>query len=115
MQGEVSTVELVVPRCAGLDVAKDEVVACVRVPDGRGGRRQEVCTYPTFPAFTWGLGALADWLAAEAVTQVVLGGAGGYRPVLEAGVVCVGGAGFPAAVGQRPPRQDRAWAQDRRG
>jgi hypothetical protein len=33
-------VELVHPRCAGLDVAKDEVVACVRVPDlhlGVGG------------------------------------------------------------------------------
>jgi transposase len=79
MQGEVSTVELVVPRCAGLDVAKDEVVACVRVPDGRGGRRQEVRTYPTF---TSGLEALADWLAAEAVTQVVLEATGQYwKPV----------------------------------
>jgi transposase len=79
MQEEVSTVELVVPRCAGLDVAKDEVVACVRVPDGRGGRRQEVRTYPTF---TSGLEALADWLAAEAVTQVVLEATGQYwKPV----------------------------------
>jgi transposase len=79
MQGEVSTVELVVPRCAGLDVAKDEVVACVRVPDGRGGRRQEVRTYPTF---TSGLEALADWLAAEAVTQVVMEATGQYwKPV----------------------------------
>jgi hypothetical protein len=42
--GEVSTVELVYPRCAGLDVAKDEVVACARVPDGRGGRDQELRT-----------------------------------------------------------------------
>jgi hypothetical protein len=40
-------VELLVTRCAGLDVAKDEVVACVRVPVGKGGRRQEVRTYPT--------------------------------------------------------------------
>jgi hypothetical protein len=62
-------VELLVPRCAGLDVAKDEVVACVRVPDGQGGRRQEVRTYPTF---TSGLEALADWLTAEGVTQVVM-------------------------------------------
>jgi transposase len=58
----VSTVELLVPRCAGLDVAKDEMVACVRVPDGQGGRRQEVRTYPTF---SWGLGALADWWVLE--------------------------------------------------
>jgi transposase len=69
MREEVSTVELLVPRCAGLDVAKDEVVACIRVPDGQGGRRQEVRTFPTF---TSGLEGLADWLTAEGVTQVVM-------------------------------------------
>jgi hypothetical protein len=45
----VAVVELLVTRCAGLDVAKDEVVACVRVPAGKGGRRQEVRTFATFP------------------------------------------------------------------
>ena len=71
--------EMVVARCAGLDVAKDEVVACVRVPDGQGGRRQEVRTYPTF---TSGLEALADWLAAEGGTQVVLEATGQYwKPI----------------------------------
>jgi hypothetical protein len=40
----VAVGELLVTRCAGLDVAKDEVVACVRVPAGKGGRRQEVRT-----------------------------------------------------------------------
>jgi transposase len=75
----VSTVELLVARCAGLDVAKDEVVACVRVPDRHGGRYQEV---RTFPAFTSGLEALADWLAAEGVTQVVMEATGQYwKPV----------------------------------
>jgi transposase len=79
MQEEVSTVELLVPRCAGLDVAKDEVVACVRVPDGQGGRRQEVRSYPTF---TSGLEALADWLTAEGVTQAVMEATGQYwKPV----------------------------------
>ena len=62
MREEVSVVELLVARCAGLDVAKDEVVACVRVPGGQGGRRQEV---RTFSIFTSGLEALAGWLAAE--------------------------------------------------
>jgi transposase len=65
----VSTVELLVARCAGLDVAKDEVVACVRVPDGHGGRNQEVRTFQTF---TSGLEALADWLAGAGVTRVVM-------------------------------------------
>ena len=92
-------VELLVVRCAGLDVAKDEVVACVRVPDGGGGRAQEVRTFQTF---TSGLEALAGWLAAEGVTRVVIG----HRPVLEAGVVCAGGGRLRAAVGQRPARQD---------
>ena len=79
MREEVSTVELLVPRCAGLDVAKDEVVACVRVPDGQGGRRQEVRTFPTF---TSGLEALAGWLTAEGVTQVVMEATGQYwKPV----------------------------------
>jgi transposase len=72
-------VELLVARCAGLDVAKDEVVACVRVPDGQGGRRQEVRTFPTF---TSGLEALAGWLTAEGVTQVVMEATGQYwKPV----------------------------------
>ena len=71
--------ELLVARCAGLDVAKDEVVACVRVPDGRGGRVQEVRTFPTF---TSGLEALADWLTAEGVVQVVMEATGQYwKPV----------------------------------
>src|ERR687898_3421423 len=79
-------VELVVERAAGLDVGKDEVVACIRVPDpggagrGRGRRRQEVRTYPTF---TSSLEALADWLQAEGVTQVVMEATGQYwKPVV---------------------------------
>jgi transposase len=74
-------VELIVERAAGLDVGKDEVVACLRVPDpagagrGRGRRRQEVRTYPTF---TSSLEALADWLQTEGVTQVVMEATGQY-------------------------------------
>jgi transposase len=49
------------------------------VPDGRGGRDQEVRTFPTF---TSGLEALADWLAAEGVTQVVMEATGQYwKPI----------------------------------
>jgi transposase len=72
-------VELLVARCAGLDVAKDEVVACVRVPDGYGGRAQEVRTFSTF---TSGLEALAEWLAGEGVTRVVMEATGQYwKPI----------------------------------
>jgi transposase len=97
-------VELVVERAAALDVGKDEVVACIRVPDaagvgrGRGRRRQEVRTYPTF---TSSLETLADWLQAEGVTQVVMEATGQQ---LEADLVGAGRARVPAAAGQRPPR-----------
>ena len=71
-------------RAAGLDVGKDQVVACIRVPDPAGGgrrrRRQEVRTYPTF---TSSLEALADWLAAEGITQVVMEATGQYwKPIV---------------------------------
>ncbi|MGH8921556.1 MAG: IS110 family transposase, partial [Actinomycetes bacterium] len=66
-------------RCGGLDIAKDELVACVRGPAADGGRRQEVRTYPTF---TSGLEALADWLEAEGISQVVMEATGQYwKPV----------------------------------
>ena len=72
--------EVIYERCAGLDVGKDEVVACVRVPDGAGGRRQEVHTYPTFSS---GLESLAEWLQDHDVTQVVLEATGQYwKPVV---------------------------------
>jgi hypothetical protein len=41
----------------------------VRVPDGHGGRTQQVRRFQTF---TSGLEALAEWLAGEGVTQVVM-------------------------------------------
>ena len=40
--------DVVVERCAGLDVHKDTVVACVRAPDPHGGRLSEVRTFGTF-------------------------------------------------------------------
>ncbi len=68
--------ELLVERAAALDVGKDEVVACVRVPGPGGrGRRQEIRTYPTFTAT---LETLAEWLAAQGVTQVVMEATGQY-------------------------------------
>jgi hypothetical protein len=72
-------VELLHPRCAGWMSPKDEVAACVRVPDGRGGRAREVRTFPTF---TSGLEALVAWLAAKGVIQAVMEAIGQYwKPV----------------------------------
>ncbi len=76
---EVSVMDLLVERVAGLDVAKDEVVAAVRTPDGGGGRRQVIRTFLTF---TSGLEALAAWLAEERVSEVVMEATGQYwKPI----------------------------------
>jgi|SRR6478672_5966753 len=72
--------ELIVERCAGLDVGKDEVVACVRTPSPSGrGRCSELRTFVTF---TSGLEELADWLGASGVTEVVMEATGQYwKPI----------------------------------
>lgn len=68
--------DLMVERCAGVDVGKDEVVACVRTPDPSGkGRRKET---RTFNSFTSQLEAMADWFTAEGVTEVVMEATGSY-------------------------------------
>jgi transposase len=67
------------PRCAGLDVHKKTVVACVRRagPDGQDG--PEVRTFGTMTA---DLIALADWLDAEGVSHVAMESTGVYwKPV----------------------------------
>ena len=67
-------------RAGGLDVHKEQVTACVRVPgeDGRS-RRQEVQEFKTTVR---GLLALADWLKGYGITDVAMEATGVYwRPV----------------------------------
>ena len=64
-----------IERCAMLDVHKAQVTACVRVPDGDGGRRQEIREFRTTTA---GLITLADWLRSWAVTVVGMESTGVY-------------------------------------
>lgn len=67
--------ETVVARPAALDVHKQQVTACVRVPAGRGRREQHVAEFKTT---VQGLLALRDWLTAHAVTQVAMEASGVY-------------------------------------
>ncbi|MGH7746189.1 MAG: IS110 family transposase, partial [Candidatus Dormibacteria bacterium] len=64
-------------QCAGLDIGKKDLKACVRTPKpGRGrSRRQEIRTFATT---TNALLELRDWLVAEQVTLVVLEATGDY-------------------------------------
>jgi transposase len=67
--------DVVVERCAGLDVHRDNVVATVRVPGDR--RRWEQKTR-TFRATLPGLGELGEWLSGFAVTLVGMEATGVY-------------------------------------
>jgi transposase len=70
--------EVLHPRCAGLDVHKDGVVAAVRLAEA-GTVRSEV---RRFDATTPGLLALADWLAECGCTHVAMEATGVYwKPV----------------------------------
>ena len=60
--------DVVVERCAGLDVHRDNVVATVRYPSE--GRRRWLHKTRTFKATLAGLGELAEWLADFAVTLI---------------------------------------------
>jgi transposase len=68
-------VDRLIERCAMLDIHKSQITACVRVPDGAGGRRQEV---REFASTTAGLVTLADWLGSWAVTVVGMESTGVY-------------------------------------
>ena len=69
--------DLMVERCAGVDIGKDEVVACVRTPNPSGkGRRKQT---RTFSSFTSQLKVMADWFASEGVTEVVMEATGCCR------------------------------------
>jgi transposase len=71
--------DVIVDRCAGLDVHKDTVMAAVRSPGGSGRRAEVVREFSTFTA---DLVRLRDWLAEAGVSQVVMEATGVYwRPV----------------------------------
>lgn len=71
--------EVVVERCAFLDVHRDTAMACARTPDGHGGRREEVREFATT---TGELLALSDWLIERRVTLVGMEATGVYwKPV----------------------------------
>ena len=72
--------DVLIERCAGIDIGKHEVVACVRTPDRKGrGRRKQT---RTFSSFTGALEEMAAWFAAEGVTDIAMEATGSYwKPV----------------------------------
>ena len=71
--------DVVVERCAGIDIGKRTVTVTVRSPDGRGGRRQRTRTFGTVTAEVL---ALRDWLAGERVGVAAMEATSDYwKPV----------------------------------
>jgi transposase len=71
--------ENIFPRCAGLDVHKETVEACVRRLEPGGRLHQETRPWGTM---TRDIQAMADWMAAQGVTHVAMESTGVYwKPI----------------------------------
>jgi transposase len=102
-------------RCAGLDVHKDTVVACVRVVSD-GAVNSEVRTFDTT---TPGLLALSAWLAESGCTHVAMEATGVYwKPVWhvlsdgEVTLILANAAHVKNVPGRKTDVADAAWLAD---
>jgi transposase len=104
--------EVVYPRCAGLDVHKKTLVACAITPAPTGGWQKEIQSFDTMTA---DLLKLSDWLLARECTQVAMESTGDYwKPVfniLEANfaVVLVNAQHVKAVPGRKTDVKDAQW------
>lgn len=104
--------EVVYSRCAGLDVHKKTVVACVITPSESSGWQRAVRTFGTM---TVDLLALSDWLGGWGCTHVAMESTGEYwRPVfniLEGNfeVLLVNAQHIKAVPGRKTDVRDAEW------
>src|SRR5688500_20199524 len=71
--------DLFAERCAGIDIGKADLKACIRTPGPRGGRRSETRTFATTTA---GVLALQGWLTDRQVRLVGMESTGVYwKPI----------------------------------
>ena len=69
--------QVVYPRCCGLDIHKKSIVACVLLTDADGMLHRFVRTFGTMTA---DLLVLDDWLSFHAVTHVAMESTGVLTP-----------------------------------
>jgi transposase len=109
--------DVVHPRCAGVDVSKRDAKVCVRVAGV--GRAKAKSTVTTWGSVTNQVLALRDYLVAEAVTLVVMEATGDYwKPffyLLEDGpfeVMLVNARHVKNLPGRKTDVSDAAWLAD---
>jgi len=106
--------EVLYPRCAGLDVHAGSVMACVRIASGADVTYQ----HRTVSATTQGLRELADWLATAGCTHVAMEATGVYwKPVwhvLEAQftLVLANAMHIRNVPGRKSDTNDATWIAD---
>jgi transposase len=106
--------EVLYPRCAGLDVHKESVVACARVAQGQRVEQQ----VESFGTTTGELERLRAWLSARDVTHVAMEATGVYwKPVwhvLEGGceLVLANAAHVKNVPGRKTDVNDATWLAD---
>src|SRR5689334_4121108 len=107
--------QVLYPRCAGLDVHKDTVVACVRVIE----RRKVKTEVRTFKTVTSQLLALSAWLSENGCTHVAMEATGVYWKcvwaVLSDGeftLILANAAHVKAVPGRKTDVNDATWLAD---
>jgi transposase len=104
--------EVIHPYCAGLDVHKKTVVACVITPRPKGGWHREIQTFTTM---TGELLRLSDWLTSQECTHVAMESTGEYwKPIfniLESSfeVMLVNAQHIKAVPGRKTDVKDAQW------
>src|SRR6266702_432341 len=103
-------------RCAGLDVHKAIIVACVLLSASSAKTSKQVRTFATTTA---GLQELAAWLASQGVSHVAMESTGIYwRPVFNLlegrfEVILVNAQHMKAVPGHKTDIKDGEWIADR--
>jgi transposase len=107
--------DVIYPRCCGLDVHKKSVVACLVTPGADGRPTKEVRTFGTMTA---DLLELADWLAERGVTHVALESTGVYwQPIWNVledqfALVLANARHSKAVPGRKTDVKDSEWLAD---
>ena len=103
--------DVLYPRCCGLDVHQKTVVACIKTPEGKETR--------TFKTMTGELLELADWLTAEGVTHVAMESTGVYwQPVynlleeLDFTLLVVNAHHIKTVPGRKTDMKDAEWVAE---
>ena len=107
--------EILHPHCAGLDIHKNTVVACVRhTVEGKVAREVR-----SFKTTTMDLMALSEWLSAEGCTHIVMEATGIYwKPVWhilsdgEFELVLANAAHVKNVPGRKTDVNDATWLAD---